>query len=592
MKKSQLFVNGNDGKYGTLTEKSAFSLAEMMVVMLIMSIVLAAMAPIITTRIKADQALKAGEAAAPQEDNNPWKWVEDSETDAYSQASRNMIGQSAAEEDDGDAMLIFNKGKDDKNDILFKNSNGIVGRLDMWNLSSDYKGLILGDTTTNSYKYDGGISIGFGNAIAEDRFVFPTSSVMLGYKNTIEGEGRNAMVFGTENTVNGLRGTVIGKSNNVKGNDLYVLGENNTTPASSSGGGSCVIGERNTEIGANSYLFGQQNKSPEGGYAFGSFNELNGYNSVVVGYSNTTALASPYDTGTGYAFGGVNSVSGPSFSMAIGMGNETTGDHSIAMGNYSKATAYYSIAIGSASSYKKAQTTASGQWAFALAGAQASGNYSVGMGRLTLASGDYSVAIGNSAHATGKSSLVICPNDGAAYNDDGNTRYPYSAIASGLRSVAIGYRALAEKDYDFVLGSSKHNVKIPGTLAVSQTLTVKGTAVQSDKRLKYIKGENKNGLDAIKKMKVYNFTFKKDKDKEPRVGVIAQELQKILPDAVKKGSDGFLTIRIDDIIYTLVNAVKELDRKVSELTETLKQVQAEQKRINQRLDALEHKSVH
>ncbi len=184
----------------------AFSLAEMMVVMLIMSIVLAAMAPMITTRIKADQALKAGEAAAPQEDNNPWKWVEGSDTDAYSQASRNMIGQTAAEEDDGDAMLIINKGKDDKNDILFKNSNGIVGRLDMWNLYSDDKGLILGATTTDTNKKRGSISIGFNNALGGKYDTY--DSVILGYKNSIN----NNSVDYTSSIAIGMRNTTTSTS--------------------------------------------------------------------------------------------------------------------------------------------------------------------------------------------------------------------------------------------------------------------------------------------------------------------------------------------------------------------------------------------
>ncbi len=555
-----------------LYTSGAFSLAEMMVVMLIMSIVLAAMAPMITTRIKADQALKAGEAAAPQEDNNPWKWVEGSDTDAYSQASRNMIGQTAAEEDDGDAMLIINKGKDDKADILFKNSNGST-RLDMMDFGGNsqfglsYKGIILGDTPADSVgRTSGGISIGFENTGMGYR------SAVVGYENTLDGGGR---VFGNQNTVKDAY--VVGQHNKVIGNSMSVLGSGTTSQKQAYG---AIIGINNTiNTGNESYLLGRQNTVGNGGsHVLGSYNELNGYRSIVVGNENTTALSSQYDTGTCYAFGQENSVSGRTFSMAIGMENEVTGENSIAIGNYSKATAYNSLAIGIDSYYKSVQTTASGQYSLALGGAKATG--------------DYSVAIGRYAQATGKYAIVICTNDSFVYMPDGNTRLPYSAVASGKYSVAIGYHAEAKSDYEFVLGYKDHNVKIPGTLEVSKTLKANGTNVTSDKRLKYIKGENKSGLDKIRQIKVYDFTFKKDENKEPRVGIIAQELQKILPDAVKKGTDGFLTIRIDDIIYTLVNAVKELDRKVSELTETLKQVQTEQKRINQRLDALEHKSVH
>ena len=83
-------------------------------------------------------------------------------------------------------------------------------------------------------------------------------------------------------------------------------------------------------------------------------------------------------------------------------------------------------------------------------------------------------------------------------------------------------------------------------------------------------------------MKVFNYTFKKDKSKTPHVGVIAQDLQKVFPDAVKKGTDGFLTIRFEDMFFAMINAIKELDLKY----------QAQEKRINEleaRIEKLEAK---
>ena len=63
---------------------------------------------------------------------------------------------------------------------------------------------------------------------------------------------------------------------------------------------------------------------------------------------------------------------------------------------------------------------------------------------------------------------------------------------------------------------------------------------------------------------------------------MAQDLQKIFPDAVKKGVDGFLTIRMEDMFYAVINAIKELDRKYA----------AQEKRINEleaRIQKLEAK---
>ena len=49
------------------------------------------------------------------------------------------------------------------------------------------------------------------------------------------------------------------------------------------------------------------------------------------------------------------------------------------------------------------------------------------------------------------------------------------------------------------------------------------------------------------------------------VGVIAQEIENILPDVVKKESTGVKTVNPDNMTWYLVNAVKELSAQVEEL---------------------------
>ena len=44
---------------------------------------------------------------------------------------------------------------------------------------------------------------------------------------------------------------------------------------------------------------------------------------------------------------------------------------------------------------------------------------------------------------------------------------------------------------------------------------------------------------------------------------MAQDLQKVFPDAVTKGDDGYLRIRFEDMFYAIINAVKELDAKIT-----------------------------
>ena len=126
-------------------------------------------------------------------------------------------------------------------------------------------------------------------------------------------------------------------------------------------------------------------------------------------------------------------------------------------------------------------------------------------------------------------------------------------------------------------------------------------ATPSDRRLKYVGAENKDGLAKLRQLKVFNYTFKKDEKKTPHVGVMAQDLQKVFPKAVKKGEDGFLFIRMEDMFYAVINAIKELDAKVTtlinsaqqlqkenaRLSKELKQVRYDNKQLQKRLEALE-----
>ena len=50
---------------------------------------------------------------------------------------------------------------------------------------------------------------------------------------------------------------------------------------------------------------------------------------------------------------------------------------------------------------------------------------------------------------------------------------------------------------------------------------------------------------------------------------MAQDLQKIFPDAVAKGDDGYLRIRLEDMFYAVINAVKELDLRYSKMQKTI-----------------------
>ena len=309
---------------------------------------------------------------------------------------------------------------------------------------------------------------------------------------------------------------------------------------------------------------------------------------VVIGAKATTKLS--------------DSVSGQG--TAIGADTIASGDGSAALGRYAKATADGAVALGGWT-----KRTTHNVDSEDTAGAQASGPGSIAIGTGAQAAGSLlnnkivgnTIAIGTEAVTMHRNSIAI----GNEASDSDNNKGGASAIAIGNRakasgddSIAIGNDVTVNQDKVIRIGRTDQIVSIPNLVITKELFLVHhdgdgysqidtwfgnntpvgnviynknkkswGTVlsdcgVTSDRRLKNVGEVFTSGLEQIKKLEVFNYTFKKDTEKTPRVGVMAQDLQKIFPNAVFKGEDGFLRIRMEDMFYALVNAVKELDAKV------------------------------
>ena len=102
-------------------------------------------------------------------------------------------------------------------------------------------------------------------------------------------------------------------------------------------------------------------------------------------------------------------------------------------------------------------------------------------------------------------------------------------------------------------------------------------SITSDQRLKKNIVDNTDGLNKITAIQVRNFEYRtKDEvtELEPQnaidikgvqLGAIAQELQAILPDCVKTESTGVMSVDASNLTWYLINAVKELNAKVTAL---------------------------
>ena len=96
------------------------------------------------------------------------------------------------------------------------------------------------------------------------------------------------------------------------------------------------------------------------------------------------------------------------------------------------------------------------------------------------------------------------------------------------------------------------------------------------------------GLAELKRLNIYNFTFKNDVRKLPQVGVMAQDLKMVFPNAVSKDKNGYYQIRWDEMFYAVINSVKELNVRIEKLASKIstdKSRVAALKKDNQELNA-------
>lgn len=128
-------------------------------------------------------------------------------------------------------------------------------------------------------------------------------------------------------------------------------------------------------------------------------------------------------------------------------------------------------------------------------------------------------------------------------------------IQMGASAPPLTYRmVVAGGGIDIVSGG------VRATLAYNQT---------SDIRLKthidYL--ESEDALEKILSLKGIYYDWK-DQEKmgfDRQLGLSAQDVQKVFPEAVKKDSKGFLSVGYSTLIAPLIEAVKELDKRVNEL---------------------------
>ncbi len=226
------------------------------------------------------------------------------------------------------------------------------------------------------------------------------------------------------------------------------------------------------------------------------------------------------------------------------------------------------------------------------------------LGNNTKTEGRNSIAIGSNITNTGKNSAAIgfdiknTESDTIVLGNENTT----VVIPGKVKFNGISIGENIDFDFNNILNAAKiiSNNKKYNIPPVQQGVTAENTNnnknkdtitikingkpyyYQSDKRSKNLISENNDGLEKIKQLKIYNYTYKDDSRNIPHVGVTAQELREIFPNSAQMDKDGFLQIRHEDMFFAMINAIKELDKTMKEKNLLQKKGHEQlQKQINQ-----------
>ena len=366
-----------------------------------------------------------------------------------------------------------------------------------------------------------------------------------------------------------------------------------------------------TAIGYSNYV-----SSANGGVAIGYDNDTRAYYAISIGYSN-------YVNGTGAAALGYDHTVSGAYSVALGRSNSTSGVYSTAMGYDTTASDYASTVIGqynsSGSSATSSSSFSTSAPAFVIGNGTSSGSLSdafkvmfngdayissslyLGGTAVTSTAAEINYVDGvtsnvqtqldsKQATITGAATTIASSDLTAsrALTSNASGKVEVSAVTSTELGYLDGVTSPVQTQLDSKLSSSGNittggNIIIPdsgtvgsstdndamtiasnGNVTFSQDLTVSGDiTVSSDQRLK--SNIKSLGSTISKLMQIDGKTYTIKNNGIEKIGILAQEVQKVFPELVSEDKNEMLAVNYQGLVPVLINALKEQDEKINRL---------------------------
>ncbi len=420
------------------------------------------------------------------------------------------------------------------------NFNSFIGYRSGYNNESDY----------NSFF---GYRTGYSNTEGSWNTFF---GFQAGYSNTIGNYntflGPNAGFYNTEGSYNSYIGYFAGFRN--------LTGESNTCIGYQAGySEDNANGSNNVSIGVRA---GYGNMSGHDNIAIGNQageNNKNGNFNIFIGTQSGQNAEANFNTFAGYMSGTSTSTGGYNAFYGYNSGTSNTTGSECAYFGYSAGagnTGSDNTFLGGEAGYYSGKGTGSTYIGLA-AGREATGSRNVFVGRYAgySQSGDDKLVI--ETNYLGSDNL----NNALIYGDFNSDYIRFNANVSVKPTSSSGYAL-------YVYG----NVYATGSVTENSDIRLKKDIVTYD-----------GALDKIARLRGVRFDWRtedfpgRNLSQGPDIGFIAQEVEKVVPQIVTEGPDGYKAVDYSKMTVVLLQAIKEQQKQIEALKQEIEALKAARK---------------
>jgi Chaperone of endosialidase/Head domain of trimeric autotransporter adhesin len=520
-------------------------------------------------------------------------------------------GYYASATGNGTAIFGYNSSAVGNNSFVVGENNGSTGN---HSITMGYANVVTGQ---HAYSIGNANNIAGDNitSIGQDNIIYGNNSYVFGNSNNV---AQNSMAIGYDNTIiSGSGGSAFGNLNTVQTNAQAFGSGNNVDDNSFAVGWNCIssmggwafgsgatasnnlafaigklssaTGENDLSIGISSQASGSNSTAIGNMAGATAVNAVSIGNNTVASQSAATAIGQSADAsgifalsiGSGIASGsrsisiGASNASGDS-STAIGYENFSYGNHAVTLGNQNIGRAYAGTVMGSFNDDSDLPDGSTPALTDRL--------FQVGNGTDPANKKNAFTMLRNGYSGFGTNNLVpLAPvhvkfNSGPTAqvlieeteNDYSRLRYSNSGIANFWDIAAVsktaGNNAAAELNF-YYQGMPGNILSLRG----DGNATLTGTLTQlSDARYKVQVKPLDNSLQKIMLLTGYHYYWKdKNADQSLQTGVLAQELQMVVPELVKQNDQGMLSVNYAGLVPLLIESIKEQQAKINRLEKIL-----------------------